>query len=127
MSYAVSLSREAELDLERLFELVLERELYSATGDAAMAQRALDTIHDGLKVLERFPFTCRKAPQAMSPPGRPKGEYGRAQHEGIPVSSFVRELLIPFGRSGYVALFEIVDAQSAIVGAVRHQREDDYR
>jgi hypothetical protein len=39
----------------------------------------------------------------------------------------VRELLISFGAAGYLALFEIVDANTVIVGAVRHQREEDYR
>ena len=41
-------------------------------------------------------------------------------------SPFLRELIIPFGSSGYVALFEIVDNRTVIIGAVRHQREDDY-
>lgn len=31
-----------------------------------------------------------------------------------------------FGASGYVALFEIEDAKTVTVLAVRHQREDDY-
>jgi hypothetical protein len=35
-------------------------------------------------------------------------------------------LIIPFGRSGYVALFEIVDQENIVVSAVRHQLEDDY-
>ena len=39
---------------------------------------------------------------------------------------FLRELLIPFGRSGYVLLFEIEDAATVTVLAVRHQLEDDY-
>jgi plasmid stabilization system protein ParE len=34
-------------------------------------------------------------------------------------------LIIPFGHTGYVALFEIVDSKTVIIGAVRHQREDD--
>jgi hypothetical protein len=38
----------------------------------------------------------------------------------------LRELLIPFGHSGYVALFEIEDASTVTVLAVRHLREDDY-
>jgi ParE toxin of type II toxin-antitoxin system, parDE len=37
-----------------------------------------------------------------------------------------RELLIPFGHSGYVALFEIDDDRTITVTAVRHQREEDY-
>jgi ParE toxin of type II toxin-antitoxin system, parDE len=39
----------------------------------------------------------------------------------------VRELVIPFGHDGYVALFEIMDDRTVVVAAVRHQREDDYR
>lgn len=38
----------------------------------------------------------------------------------------LRELLIPFGASGYVALFEIDDSRTVTVVAVRHQRESDY-
>ncbi|MFN9504328.1 MAG: type II toxin-antitoxin system RelE/ParE family toxin, partial [Rubrivivax sp.] len=37
-----------------------------------------------------------------------------------------RELVIPFGATGYVVLFEVV-GDDVVVGAVRHQREDDYR
>jgi plasmid stabilization system protein ParE len=38
----------------------------------------------------------------------------------------MRELLIPFGRAGYVALYEIDGKDTVTVLAVRHQREDDY-
>ncbi len=38
----------------------------------------------------------------------------------------MRELLISFGNSGYVVLFEIEDNQAVSVLAVRHQYEDDY-
>jgi plasmid stabilization system protein ParE len=41
-------------------------------------------------------------------------------------SPFLREVLIPFGSSGYVALFEIEDATTVTILAVRHQLEDDY-
>ena len=37
-----------------------------------------------------------------------------------------RELIIPFGGSGYVALFEIIGVDEVVVSALRHQREDDY-
>lgn len=37
-----------------------------------------------------------------------------------------RELIIPFGNAGYVALYEIVSASKVVVLAVRHQREEDY-
>ena len=38
----------------------------------------------------------------------------------------VRRLFIRFGSSGYVALFEVVDGSTVIIGALRDQREDDY-
>jgi len=105
VSFTVRLTVEAQADLERLFDFVLERELARDGGDLELAAEALAAIQAGLTALERFPFTCRKA--ADSP--------------------FLRELVIPFGNTGYVALFEILDAATVTVAAVRHQREDDYR
>ena len=37
----------------------------------------------------------------------------------------MRELIIPFGRCGYVAVLEIVDPMPSVVSAVRLQLEDD--
>ena len=104
MSFRVRLTREAAEDLERLFDFVLERELQRNDGDFELADRALQAITDGILSLRTSPFTCRKAS----------------------TSPFLRELVIPFGRSGYVALFEIVDNENVVVAAVRHQLEDDY-
>ncbi len=104
MSFRVRLTREAQADLERLFDFVLERELGREGGDLALAEQALDAIRAGLATLQTSPFTCRKAGS----------------------SPFLRELIIPFGRSGYVALFEIEDPASVLIVAVRHQLEDDY-
>lgn len=104
MSFRVRLTREAQDDLERLFDFVLERELARSAGDVDLAERALSAIRAGIETLKTSPFTCRKASQ----------------------SPFLRELLIPFGHSGYVALFEIVDPREVVVSAVRHQLEDDY-
>jgi hypothetical protein len=42
------------------------------------------------------------------------------------LSPFLRELVIPFGRSGYAALFEIEAASQVVVVAVCHRLEDDY-
>lgn len=104
MAFKVTFSESAAQDLDELFDFVLQRELDSETGDLDLPARALQAIEDGVKLLSTSPFACRKAGS----------------------SPFLRELVIPFGRSGYVALFEIVDAHHVIVGAVRHQREDDY-
>ncbi|MHB8570095.1 MAG: type II toxin-antitoxin system RelE/ParE family toxin [Metallibacterium sp.] len=73
--------------------------------DVAAAERALRVIDKGVELLQAFPFTCRKADR-----GNP----------------FLRELLVSFGASGYVALFEIEPDHTATILAVRHQREDDY-
>lgn len=98
MSYRVRYTRAAREDLRRLYGYLLERDIQAA-------QRARDAIAKGVELLRDFPFTCRKAA-----PGNP----------------FLRELLIPFGASGYVALFEIEDSETVTILAVRHQREEDY-
>jgi hypothetical protein len=36
------------------------------------------------------------------------------------------QLIVPFGRSGYVALFEVENDSTVAVVAVRLQLEDDY-
>ena len=105
MSFRVRLTREAEADLARLFDFVLEREHERAGGDLEQAEQAIAAVRAGIATLKTSPFTCRKAGQ----------------------SPFLRELIIPFGHSGYVALFEIVDPTDVVVSAVRHQLEDDYQ
>ena len=104
MKYTVEFSQAAAFDLEQLFDFALQRELDSETGDLDIPERAVQAIKDSVAVLESSPFACRKAGS----------------------SSFIRELVIPFGHTGYVALFEIVDSGAIIIGAIRHQREDDY-
>jgi plasmid stabilization system protein ParE len=104
MRYRVEFSTEAAEDLQRLFEHVLEREMNSPTGDLEVAERALQAIKNGVELLALTPFSCRK----------------------VGSSPFLRELVIPLGASGYVALFDIVESDLVIIGAVRHQREDDY-
>lgn len=104
MTFKVRLTREAEADLDRLFDLLLERELSRDGGDLTFPTQAIAALRAGIATLKTLPFTCRKA--GLSP--------------------FLRELIVPFGRSGYVALFEIEDEANVTVLAVRHQREDDY-
>jgi plasmid stabilization system protein ParE len=104
VTFRVRLTREAEADLDRLFDFVLERELERDGGDLSLAEQAVTAIRAGFATLKNSPFTCRKAGQ----------------------SPFLRELIIPFGRSGYVALIEIESVTDVAVVAVRHQLEDDY-
>lgn len=102
MNYQVRFTTEANNDLARLYDFILERD---AT-DWSLAERALEAISHGIRTLEFSPFTCRKA---------------------APDTPFLRELVIPFGASGYVALFEVDNDATVTILAVRHQREDDYR
>jgi plasmid stabilization system protein ParE len=48
-------------------------------------------------------------------------------HIGRRVDDTLRELLIDFGNSGYVALYSVNELQDeVIVLAIKHQLEDDY-
>ena len=99
-TFEVRLTLEAEADLLRLFNFLLEFDL-------DLAIRSRSTIEQSFSILAHSPFTCRKA----------AGGY---------LGPFFRELLISFGASGSVALFEITNAEHVTILAVRHQREDDY-
>jgi plasmid stabilization system protein ParE len=104
VTFRVRLARDAEADLERLFDFLLERELPRDGGDLSLPEQAIAALRSGISTLKTSPFTCRKA--------------GR--------SPFLREVIVPFGRSGCVALFEIEGETDVAVLAVRHQLEDDY-
>lgn len=98
MTYQVKLTEDARQDLRRLYAYMLE-------WDEDAAEKALDTITSAMEILKRLPFSCRKAPGN---------------------NALMRELVIPFGSSGYVALFRIDGSDTVTVAAIRHQREDDY-
>lgn len=102
MSFEVRYLPAARDDLIRLYDYLTDRA--ETLEDLARAEAAYEAIVTAIEHLRRSPFIYRKA-----------GD-----------SPFVRELLIPFGASGYVALFEIVDAEVVHVLAIRHQLEDDY-
>ena len=103
--YTVTLLQEAVEDLRHLEDFAIERELSSGAPDWTSPQRALDAIREGMRLLSWSPYTCRRA------------ELGNGRS---------RELIVPFGGTGYVVLFEVV-GDNVIVGAVRHQREEDYK
>jgi plasmid stabilization system protein ParE len=86
-------------DLERIFEFNFER-------DAASALEHIDRIRSAVLILEQHPEL-----------GRPAGS-----------APAIRELIISYGKSGYVALYEHSPAEQLIrVLAIRHQREAGYR
>jgi plasmid stabilization system protein ParE len=80
--------------------------LYSflAEKDISTAQRVLKEIWDSLTILAQMP------------------KVGRPVEEGF------RELIIDFGSSGYLALYDFDEMIDAVtVHAVRHQKENDYQ
>ncbi len=96
--YRVFFTPEAEDDLLRLYDFLLEKDLTAA-------ERALEAIKEAVELLRFSPFSCRKV---------------------LRDNPLLRELVIPFGSAGYVALFEIETGDTVNVLAVRHQREEDY-
>jgi plasmid stabilization system protein ParE len=102
VSFVVRYSASAKDDLARLYDYLLDRAITAE--DLDLAEQALGAITGAVETLRRSPFIYRKADD----------------------DPFLREPLIPFGHSGYVALFEIEDAATVTILAVRHQLEDDY-
>ena len=96
--FRVRFTLDAEDDLLRLYDFLIEKDL-------SAAERALEAIRGGIELLRHSPFSCRKA---------------------VADNPLLRELVIPFGSAGYVALFEIESSSTVTIIAVRHQREDDY-
>lgn len=89
---------DAQADLRRILEFNRER-------DPASALAHVETIQDGVDILERHP------------------EIGRVA-EGSPG---MRELVISHGGSGYVVLYEYSPLEGLVrVAAIRHQREAGY-
>lgn len=98
MSHQLRFTKAARADIERLYRFLADE-------DMPAAEAALHALDKALELLGAFPFAARKAD---------------------PSNPFLRELLVPFGGAGYVALFEIEDDTTLTILAVRHQREDDY-
>ncbi len=103
MSFAIRLTREALENLRRIEGFLVELALQH--GDFDRPARAVGAIRRDMRILETNPYACRRAGS------RP----------------LERELRIPSGGSGFVALFEIISEREVAVCALRRRREDDYR
>ena len=104
MTFTVIVDSEAKADLLRLYEYLLERAEY--VEDLDIADRALQAIEAAMTSLAKAPFLFRKAAGSRS--------------------TLRRELVIPFGASGYVLRYEIASPELVVVLAVRHQHEIDF-
>ena len=83
--------------MQRLYRFLAEK-------NTGAAKRAVKSIREGVKVLAHQPAVGRPV-EDMEP------EF--------------REWLIDFGDSGYIALYRY-DGETAVILAVRHQREAGY-
>jgi plasmid stabilization system protein ParE len=103
MTFEIRFAEAADEDLQELFDFLLEQA--ETVEDLNRAQEAIDAIGSAVfNQLASTPYSFRKTGK----------------------SSTRRELIIPFGVTGYVALYEIATPTSVVVLAVRHQREEDY-
>ena len=103
MIFDVRFSAAADDDLARLFDFLLDKA--ETLEDLDVAQAAIEAVRSAaLRQWAVRPYRSRKA--GASPTRR--------------------ELIIPFGATGYVALYEIASPSAVVVLALRHQREEDY-
>lgn len=93
----VTLSREV------IQQIAAIREYYENIGPE-VAERAKTAIAVKLKQLQRHPAS-----------GRPVAE-----------AHGLREIVIPFGATGYVALYRVDEGKDVVVLAIRHQRQAGY-
>lgn len=103
MTFRVEFTPEADADLERLFDSLLEGA--KTVDDAMRAYEAVEAIRTAANShLSITPYSYRKVGQ------RPT----------------LRELIVPFGSSGYILRFDIRTPELVLVIGARHQREDDF-
>lgn len=98
MSYEVRFTEVALEDLLRLYEFLADE-------NEEAAKLARNAIQKAIAVLTDMPYV------------------GRVTDKDHPL---MRELIIAFGSSGYIALYEIETESVVTVLAFRHQRERDY-
>ena len=103
MSYAVEFTQSAEDDLVRLYDFLLDRA--ETLEQLAVADEALKVIRQAaLSHLSTTPYSYRK----------------------VGARSTLRELIIPFGTTGYILRFDIRSPDLVLVIGARHQREEDF-
>ena len=95
----VTLSARAQSDLSRLHTHLVGKDINAA-------KRAVLAIREALLPLQHAPLI-----------GRPVEDHGD-----------LRELVIDFGTSGYLAFYRFEPRLDAVtILAIKHQREDDYK
>ena len=103
MTFKVEFTPEADADLDRLFDFLLERA--KTVEDAMRAYEAVEAIR-----------TVANSHLSTTPYSYPK----------VGPRPTLRELIVPFGSTGYVLRFDIRTPELVLVIGARHQREEDY-
>lgn len=103
MSYAVEFTQGAEDDLLRLYDFLLNR---------AETLEELDVADEAVKVIRQVALSHL-----------PTTPYS---YRKVGARSTLRELIIPFGATGYILRFEIRSPELVLVIGARHQREEDF-
>lgn len=103
MTFKVEFTPEANADLDRLFDFLLARA--QTAEDAMRAYEAVEAIRTAANShLSTTPYSYRRVGQ------RPT----------------LRELIVPFGATGYILRFDIRTPELVLVVGARHQREEDF-
>lgn len=103
MRYAVEFTQGAEDDLVRLYDFLLARA--ETLEELDVADEALQLVRQAaLSHLSTTPYSYRK----------------------VGARSTLRELIIPFGTTGYILRFDIRSPELVLVIGARHQREEDF-
>ncbi len=103
MTFKVEFTPEADADLDRLFDFLLARA--QTAEDAMRAYEAVEAIRIAANShLSTTPYSYRRVGQ------RPT----------------LRELIVPFGATGYILRFDIRTPELVLVVGARHQREEDF-
>ena len=103
MSYAVEFTQGAEDDLLQLYDYLLDRA--KTLEELDVADEAVKVIRQAaLSHLSTTPYSYRK----------------------VGTRSTLRELIIPFGTTGYILRFDIRSPELVVGIGARHQREEDF-
>ncbi len=103
MTFRVEFTPEADADLDRLFDFLLERA--ETVEEAIRAYEAVEGIRTVANShLSTTPYSYRK----------------------VGARPTLRELIVPFGGAGYVLRFDIRTPALVLVIGARHQHEEDY-
>ena len=103
MTFKVEFTSEVDANLDRLFDFLLAR-----AGTVEESMRACETIAVIRSVVDSHLSTTRYSYRKVGQ--RPT----------------LRELIVPFGSTGYVLRFDIRTPELVVVIGARHQLEEDY-